>query len=267
MMWLTLDIGNSRTKGGLFSDEGCLETFDVATPLEVVGWQATLRSELGGAAITRAGLTSVVPDRTSGAVEAIDKLYGHSALVVTPWLHLPFSLGYATPETLGTDRLAAAAAAWARYGPDRPVVALDAGTALTYEVVTARGIYLGGIIAPGPHILRDALADGTAQLPSVELSGSPVLVGRSTREALRSGILHGFLDSVKGMLERLEGELANAPNVPPPVVVATGGWGAWLAERLDRIHHVDPHLVLYGICELLRLNAAESAPDAHRTGG
>jgi type III pantothenate kinase len=169
--------------------------------------------------------------------------------VITPDAPLPFTLGYDTPDTLGTDRLAAAAAGWVRYGrargdgPDaRSVLVVDVGTAVTYEVVDRDGVYRGGAIGPGPRLVRRALQSGTAQLPGVPLAFPPSATGRSTPAALQSGIMWGVVDSIRGMTGRLAGALPDCP-----VVVLTGGWSDRLGPHLDVVDHVAPHLVLEGV--------------------
>jgi type III pantothenate kinase len=179
--------------------------------------------------------------------EAVRTVFGVLPERIQAERALPFRLAYTTPETLGADRLAAAAAAWLQFGPAgdgnaRAVVALDAGTAVTTEVITAQGVYLGGAIAPGPDLLRRALAQGTAQLPEVEWPPRPYPIGHSTREALSAGLSVLFLDGVRGLLTRTSELLGTAP-----FVVATGGWAVWLAHHLPEINQVAPHLVLDGI--------------------
>ena len=147
-----------------------------------------------------------------------------------------------------------AAAAWTTCGraggtAAHSVVALDAGTAVTYEVVDRAGVYHGGAIAPGPYLMEHALHTGTAQLPEVPLELPPVPLGRSTREAIQVGILYGFIDGVRGMLDRLVEYLGE-----PPYVVATGGWAPFLEDHVAAIDAVDPHLVLRGVRILAEMN-------------
>jgi len=273
MDWV-FDIGNSAAKGALLDEGGELERavrLDLA-PAEAsqADWQRALREAVGEQeGPERVGFASVVPAAAEPFRAALRASWGvEDAFAVRPNAEdarRPFALGYRTPATLGADRLAAAAAAWTRYGKDgdaaRSVVALDAGTALTYEVVradaTGAGVYEGGAIAPGPVLLRQALAGGTAQLPSSvslddALPAPPV--GASTRDALQSGLLYGLLDSADGMIRRLAATLPDAP-----VVVATGGWSAFLREHLPdgRLARRDPHLVLRGVHALMRLGEGE----------
>lgn len=259
-MWLTLDIGNSAAKGGLYTGATLDRVFHVdlhrPAPHETDAedaWTQALREVLRGATIERVGMASVVPSATPLLAAALERVTGAPPEHVHPTMSLPFDLAYHTPETLGMDRLAAAAAAWTTHGrsttPPRHVVAIDAGTAVTLDVITRQGVYAGGIIGPGPALLRRALHDGTAQLPEVPLEWPAQLIGRSTREGLQSGLMVGFTESVRGLLTRIKATLDG-----PSVVVATGGWRALLAHEIDAIDHTDAHLVLEGIRVLMQLN-------------
>lgn len=252
-MWLTLDIGNSTIKGGFFSGPRLERAFRLPTSASEAAWQAALGEQFDDVPITRAGIASVVPARTTLAQATIRAVAETSAEVIGASMKLPFAMAYETPHTLGTDRLAAAAAAWTQHGatatPPRSVIALDAGTALTFDVVRADGVFLGGSIGPGPDLLVRALHTGTAQLPDVPLvlPGQPI--GRATQEAIQIGVMWGFLESTRGLLHRLTETLGDSP-----FVVATGGWGALLAEQLADVHLYDPHLVLRGVRVLLEWN-------------
>jgi type III pantothenate kinase len=153
-------------------------------------------------------------------------------------------VAYRTPETLGADRLAAAAAALS-LGGGRPVVVIDAGTAVTVDAVDVRSgqtVYLGGAIAPGPEMLARSLARGTGALPHISFDGPILAVGDSTTESLRTGIA-GFLAGGTGRLvEQMSRVLA-----APPVVVATGGASAWLTAHGVPVDRLAPTLVLDGI--------------------
>jgi type III pantothenate kinase len=249
-LFLALDIGNSEAKAGLHDGAGWVLTARFAT--EAGDATARLRALAEAARVDAAGLASVVPARTAAWAGAIREAFGIEPAAVHAEMPLPFRLAYQTPETLGADRLAAAAAAWLLFGRNdegtaRPVVALDAGTAVTTEVVTAAGVYLGGAIAPGAPLLRRALTERTAQLPAVDWPDVLRPFGTSTREAMQVGLGVLFLDGVRGLLTRTAEALGTAP-----FVVATGGWAGWLAERLDGIQAVAPYLVLDGVRLLVR---------------
>ena len=255
-MWLTLDIGNSAVKGGFFEGNRLAEPFRIGLPREGEegSWNADFEMHLQGRSIERAGLTSVVPAMTPQVIAVVERVAHIATEVVHHRMRLPFTLAYETPHTLGADRLAVAAGTWIHYGKaedqtPRSVVALDAGTAVTYEVVDRTGVFRGGTIGAGPYLIREALAHGTAQLPAVPLDLPPTPIGRSTQQALQAGIMHAFLDSVGGMLDRIHQALGERP-----FVVATGGWRDFLDAHLDTVDHVDAHLVLRGIRVLMTLN-------------
>ncbi len=240
-MTLALDLGNSALKAALFSSDAAplparFATDETDWPDAFARWLATFSPP------DFVGLASVVPARES-AVEGVLAGAGFPApLRVHAGLALPIHIAYETPRTLGADRIAAAVAAWQQFGPGRALVVVDAGSAVTFEAVTRAGVYAGGAIAPGPRLLAAALARGTAQLPDFPFEPAPHAIGRSTREALQSGVVGGFLDSVAGTLARFQQALGGGA-----FVVATGGWGDWLAARLPIIGAVRPHLVLEGV--------------------
>ncbi len=249
-MWLVFDIGNSWIKGGVFIEDRLERTF--VLPHDAASLAAGLDAEMDGLKGARppVGLASVVPASTE-QVAGLLRSRDLEVTLIDSAMRLPFEMAYRTPRTLGTDRLAAAAAAWMLYGKTlrRNVVALDAGTAFTYDVVGRDGVYLGGSIAPGPALMQRALHADTAQLPEVplELPGSPI--GRSTREAIQAGVMYGFIDSVRGLLERIRAALDD-----DVFVVATGGWSRLLHAHVSAVDEVDPHLVLRGVRILMTMN-------------
>ena len=241
-MFLALDIGNSATKLGLFDG-------DVWTGLERLDSDAgelseELSSRLANADVQAAGIASVVPQLTDQAKTAVRMDFGVDPIIVSAELPLPFEMGYETPETLGADRLAAASAAWIHFGrrEGRSVIAVDAGTAVTTEVISGDGVYLGGAIAPGPDAIRRALVRDTAQLPEISWPDAPEPIGSSTHAAISAGVSIMFLCGVRGLLEGSANKLKK-----PPFIVATGGWAEWLDRHLDAIDVVEPDLVLDGI--------------------
>ncbi|MDA0378146.1 MAG: type III pantothenate kinase [Bacteroidetes bacterium] len=254
-MWLLIDIGNSASKVGLFDPTSgagripgeVVRTIRIAHDAHPL---TLLREFVAGEPVSRAGAVSVVPaqrDRLAGVVRSVTgadlRFFDHTS-------RLPLSLAYETPQTLGHDRIAAAVGGWVRFGePGRTgVIVVDAGTAVNMEVVRPDGSYPGGVIGPGVELMRDALGVGTAQLPKVDLQLPDSPVGRSTKAALQSGILHGLLDSVAGMVRRIQ-----AAETGDFRVVTTGGWGAWINEQLRVDWACDRNLVLKGISDLIRL--------------
>jgi len=244
-VFLAIDVGNSAVKGGLFDGTELVRVFSVP---EGAGetWEAVLAPHLDDVSIEGVGVASVVPATTEAVTAALGAYTDATPVHVRPGMRLPFRLDYETPDTLGMDRLAAAAGGWTRYGrrsePARSVIVVDAGTAVTGEVVHRDGVYRGGVIAAGPALVRQALRSGTAQLPDASLDLPADPVGRSTQSALQSGIMWGLIDLVRGMTDRLAETLPDAP-----IVVLTGGWSALLADHLNSVDDVNPHLVLEGV--------------------
>ena len=260
-MWLTFDIGNSAIKGGAF--EGNLLRHAFSLPHEPGGMEVRLDeviSRMGNAghSIDRAGIASVVPDSAACLTRLLQDR-GHATVQIHSSMRLPFRLDSAGPETLGVDRLAAAAAAWVEYGKPSPhgdprhVIVLDAGSAVTCEVVNRNGVYAGGTIGPGPELALNALHQGTAQLPDVAPEWSDTVVGRSTAEAMQSGIMYGFVEGARGLLRRIRETLQGEA-----FAVATGGWSHLLAEQAPEVDRTDEYLVLKGVRLLMALNEADA---------
>lgn len=247
-MWLLLDMGNSSTKVALHDGTSIrrrarFDTVDPDRDADFMEWAS-------GVNVDRAGAVTVVPAVEGRWNGMIRRRFGIELEFFDHESRLPFELVYDTPATLGNDRIAAAAGARHLGGQpeDTAVIAVDTGTAVTYEVVTADGRYLGGPIAPGPELLRRAIHAGTAQLPLVELNMPGRLTGAGTEQAIQAGIMAGFIDSVDGMLERLV-----AATVGPTDIILTGGWAGWLKPRLTHDVVVEPDLVVLGVRELMKL--------------
>lgn len=238
-MHLALDIGNSALKGGLFSGSRLVDTWRV--PFEE-DWEAAFLRRIRANNVHRVGISSVVPTRTGPVVAALHDL---PIMHVHAKLQLPFEIAYET----GADRLAAVAGAHHLYAKGRTVVVVDAGTAVTYDVLHAAGTYLGGSIGIGLGTTAHALAQAAAQLPTVELRLPDTVIGRSTEGGLQAGIMASFIDQVSGMLHRITRELGQRP-----FVVATGGWHSILNEHVQAVDCSDPHLVLKGVNILLSCN-------------
>ncbi|MCS7082386.1 MAG: type III pantothenate kinase [Bacteroidetes bacterium] len=257
-MWLTVDIGNSTVVGGLFEGYRLVHTFqrrtDASAPVSAyVDW---LREGIGDRSVERAGLVSVVPALTGVMNEAIQAVTGSAPLLVQPKLKLPVQMGYHTPETLGMDRLCGAAAAFNRHR--QAVIVVDAGTALTFNVVDDQGVFLGGAITAGLELILRSLHQDTALLPEVNLQLPRYPVGRSTQACIQVGVLYGMIDLVTGLVQRIRKHLKVDSKV-----ILTGGWSGFLSQYLPVDEH-DPYLVLHGVRLIMTLNApAETAvPEA-----
>jgi type III pantothenate kinase len=257
-MLLVVDVGNTQTHFGVFEDGwDPLEHWRFATVREstrdelgaVLSNLLALRG-LGFADIDGAIVSSTVPQLSDEWQAMAARYLGQEMMVVGPAIRTGMPIRYDNPHEVGADRIANAVAAYDRV--QGACVVVDFGTAITYDVVSAAGEYLGGIITPGAEISIDALYQRAAKLPKVELAQPRSLIGKSTQEAIRSGIVYGFAAQVDGIVRRLRGELGS-----DTIVIATGGLARVLVPSVrETIDEVDDLLTLTG----LRLIWARNRP-------
>jgi type III pantothenate kinase len=252
---LVVDAGNTQTHVGAIRDGAIAEHWRFATERTSTSDElgATLRAllELRGlslADIDASALSSTVPELVGAWVGAARRYLDHEMLVVGPGVRTGMPIRLDSPRELGPDRLVNAVAAWTRFG--RACVVVDFGTAITYDVVSADGEYLGGIISPGIEISLEALASRAARLWQIELGEPRALIGKTTVDAVRSGIVYGFACQVDGILGRLREELGeDAP------AIATGGLAHHLVPAFTAsIDVVDDLLTLEGLRLIWELN-------------
>jgi type III pantothenate kinase len=146
------------------------------------------------------------------------------------------------PAEVGADRVINAIAAFQSYGRGLPIIVIDFGTATTFDAVSAKGEYLGGVICPGPQLSADALVQRTAKLPRIDVRKPPRVIGTNTVGAMQSGTFWGYVDMVEGLVRRMKVELGGEA-----VVVATGGLAPIVAPESPIVEHVDPELTLRGL--------------------
>jgi type III pantothenate kinase len=254
---LAIDVGNTNTVLGLFEGAELKADWRLATRRDQTDdeYGILIRSlfEAVGvepASLAGAAIASVVPPLTPVFAALCRKLLGRDALVVGPGVKTGVAVLYDPPGDVGADRIVNAVAAFAAYGG--PVVVVDFGTATTFDVVTARGEYLGGIICPGIGVSADALFERAARLPRVEIRNPGRVVGRTTVGSIQSGLFFGYAAMVEGILERIHNELKE-----PARVVATGGYAALLAPEVRSIEAVDSALTLKGLYLIWERNRTE----------
>jgi len=241
-MILLFDIGNTNTHVGLANHRRIVRHTDLPTAGWVSGKTAAqLGRFVGKTAIEGAAVCSVVPRVTPRVRQAVAARWGLPILELTPKTLRGVGIDYPKPRTIGPDRLANAAAARHHFGA--PVVVVDFGTAVTFDVVDARGNYVGGIIAPGLAAMTDYLHERTALLPRIHIREVKSAIGRSTEHAMLVGAVHGYRGLVRELISELRREL-NARRLP---VVATGGYAGLIAARLPDISAVEPNLTLEGL--------------------
>src|SRR5205807_913094 len=249
-MLLVVDVGNTQTHFGVIrtGESEVAEHWRFATVRESTG------DELGAALsnllalrglsfgdVQSSIISSTVPQLSEQWTLMAERYLGHEMLVVGPSVRTGMPIRMDNPYEVGADRLVNAVAAYERVRDTCVIV--DFGTAITYDAVSAAGEYIGGIISPGAEISIDALYDRAAKLPKVELAPPRSLIGKSTVDAIRSGIVYGFAGQVDGIVRRLRAELGADTKV-----IATGGLAHALVPFVsETVDEVDDLLTLVGL--------------------
>ena len=241
-MLLLFDIGNTNTHVGLANSRRVLRQTNIPTAAWLAGKAAApLKKFAGAARLDGAALCSVVPGATPLARRMARQRWNLSCLELTPQTLHGVGIDYPKPETIGPDRLANAVAARHHFGA--PAVVLDFGTAVTFDVVNRTGNYIGGIIAPGLAAMTDYLHEKTALLPRIKIREVNRAIGKSTKEAMLIGAVHGY----RGLIRELLAEVKRELKIRRLPVVATGGCAALIASKMPEISAVEPNLTLEGL--------------------
>jgi type III pantothenate kinase len=248
---LAIDVGNTQSHLGLFNGSDLVEHWRFATQVEATADELAARVStllalrgLETGAVDGSIVSSVVPQLTPEYFGMSERYLNGDCLVVGPGVKTGMAIQLENPRELGADRLANAVAAYDRLGG--PCAAADFGTAITFDVVSEGGEYLGGIIGPGVEISMEALAQRTAKLPPIELGEPPSeassVIGRSTHQSLLSGITYGFAGAIDAIARRIRRELGDETQF-----VATGGHAAAIVPFCELIDEIDDLLTLTGL--------------------
>jgi type III pantothenate kinase len=241
-MLLTVDVGNTQTVFGLYEDAELGQRWRIATEAHRTGDElgALLGDFLDLAVIDGICLSSTVP-RLVPEYEFLAERWAEAPLlVVGPGVRTGIAVRYDDPREVGPDRIVNAVAAKERFGA--PAVVADFGTSTNFDVVSADGAYVGGVLAPGIEISMDALFARAARLVKVDYAEPPQVIGKTTAGALQSGLVYGFAGQVDGIVDAIRRELG----VEAPVI-ATGGLVDLIAPHSRTIGHVEPFLTLEGL--------------------
>ena len=241
--YLLIDISNSYTKFAFASKKR------VCTPVQVVTGELSnsVVAEFLRGQVKKLVVSSVVPARNSVIAQAAHKKA--KVLWVNSKLKLGVAIDYPKPQSIGADRLANAAGVAELYGC--PAIVVDFGTAVTFDVVSERRSYVGGVIAPGLEAMTNFLYQRTALLPRLSVKEPKRAVGKSTIQAMRSGAVFGYRGLVREILTRVRAEQFPGKKV---VIVATGGYAPLIAEGLPEVSVIHPHLTLEGLRIVGNLN-------------
>jgi type III pantothenate kinase len=246
-MLLAIDVGNTQTHVGLFRDDDLLQHWRMHTSRTATADE--LAVVLGGLLrlrdrslrdIDAIVVSCVVPNLAQEYDEVRKRYVNGNGALVGPELKTGMPIRIEDPRELGADRLVNSIAAYDRVGG--PCIAVDFGTALNYDVVSAAGEYLGGVISPGVEISIEALSQRAAALPKVRLEPPRAAIGRGTREAMQSGVIYGYAGQVDGIVARVREELGDEATA-----IATGGWAHVIVPHCEQIDELDDLLTLKGL--------------------
>ncbi len=248
-MLLAIDVGNTNIVIGVFRGEELIHSWRLTTIRERTSDELGIlvaslcdRHEVRPGDMTGIVVASVVPPLTATLMKMVTDYFGRVPLLFEPAVNSPMPILYDNPAEVGADRVVNGIAAFDRYGKGLPIIVVDFGTATTFDAISAKGEYLGGVICPGPQISADALFQRAARLPRIDVKKPARVIGTNTVASMQSGLFWGYIDMVEGLVRRMQAELGGAA-----VVVATGGLASVVAPESNVIEHVDEDLTLRGL--------------------
>lgn len=257
-MLLAIDIGNTNIVLGVFSGRRVAHSWRVTTARDrtsdELGLQVMQLIERAGIRPGRIDgivMASVVPPLTGSMIEMCRRYLGVEPLNLEPGVETGMPILYENPAEVGADRIVNAMAAWERHGRSRrvPLIVVDFGTATTFDAVSAKGEYLGGVICPGIQISADALFQRAARLPRIDVQKPARVIGRTTVTSMQSGLFFGYVGMVEGLVQRLRVELGGRA-----YCVATGGLAGVISPETHVVDVVDQDLTLHGLLLLWERN-------------
>jgi type III pantothenate kinase len=250
-MLLAIDVGNTNIVVGVFHGEELVHSWRLTTMRErtadelgilvsdLCDYHKVKRADIEGIVIA-----SVVPPLTGTLWAMAVKYFERTPLLFEPAVQGGMPILYDNPAEVGADRVVNGIAAYDAYGRAgaRPVIVVDFGTATTFDAISAKGEYLGGVICPGPQISADALFQRAARLPRIDVKKPARVIGTNTVASMQAGLFWGYVDMVEGLVRRMKIELGGQA-----IVVATGGLAVVVAPESNVIDHVDVELTLRGL--------------------
>jgi type III pantothenate kinase len=242
-MLLAIDVGNTNIVLGVFDGRQLTQSWRLQTLRE--------RTAVSGII-----LSSVVPPLTGTMQEMAERYFGHTPLTVDPATNTGMPILYVPASDVGADRVVNAVAAYETFGRQEriSIIAVDFGTATTFDVISPEGEYVGGVICPGIGISADALFQRAARLPRVDVRKPPSIIGQTTVTSMQAGLFFGYVSMVDGIVTRIRAEL---PSGERALCIATGGMASVLAHETTTIQRVEPDLTLQGLRLIWERRAAE----------
>src|SRR3984957_12816242 len=237
-MLLALDVGNTNTVLGLFREAELVAHWRLTTARDqtvdeygILTRELFTLAEIDPAAVTGVIISSVVPPLNPTLEEMSERYFHVKALFIDPGVKTGMPVLCDNPQEVGADRIVNSVAAFSKYGG--PCIVVDFGTAINFDVISERGEYMGGVLAPGIGISAEALFSRAARLFRVEIRDPGKVIGTNTVASLQSGLYYGYIDLVDGILARMKSTLGAITTV-----VATGGQASLLAKGSRHIQHV-----------------------------
>ncbi len=251
---LAIDIGNSNTVVGLFQNSKLAQSWRLTTVQErtsdehgVLIKNLLELSGYNGLKMDGIAISCVVPPLLPSIRQMATVYFDCEPFVVQPGIKTGMPILYEHPQEVGADRIVNAVAGFQKYGG--PCIVIDLGTATTFDAVSAKGEYLGGIIAPGILISAEALFQRAAKLPRVEIKEPPEVIGRNTVSAIQSGIFYGYLGLIEKIVSLLKEQQGDST-----ITIATGGLAPLISKGTSCIQHTEPDLILQGLQILYDMN-------------
>lgn len=252
-MLLAIDVGNTNIVLGVFDGERLAESWRLVTMRErtadelgILVTHLFARSRIDLSRVQGIILSSVVPPLTGTLEEMCKRYFGKRPLTVDPTSNTGMPVLYQPASDVGADRVVNAVAAYETFGRQTasPIIVVDFGTATTFDAISKRGEYLGGVICPGIGISADALFQRAARLPRVDVRKPPAVIGQTTVTSMQSGLFFGYVAMVDGIVTRIRAELEDGSRA---ICIATGGMADVLAGETTTIQRVEPDLTLQGL--------------------
>lgn len=258
-MLLAIDIGNTQTVIGLFKKDNILSSWRMVTPkyetsdeIAASVFSFLKNSEFDPKDVSEIAVSCVVPRILDEIKKMSRKYFNCTPFIVNSNIKTSLKILYDYPKEIGADRIANSVAAKEIY--KCPAVVVDFGTATTFDILSSKGEYIGGVIAPGIEISSEALFEYAAKLSKVDLSWTPTVIGKNTYDCIRSGILYGFLGQVDYIIDKIIKEERKKDSNYKPKVIATGGLATLMVGKSKWIEIHDPDLTLKGLKILIDKN-------------